>query len=113
MLHVEPRPSDFGGTKGTLIMKTPQLDADSSARRCSAFPPAFVLVGRKSRHLAIPAGYALIETGEAQDGDLFANLMTSQWSPVDRADIGDGAINFDYLIRRQNPTVEPRAADLP
>ena len=73
---------------------------------CSA--PPFVRVGPKGHHLAIPEGYEQIETGEAQDGDLFANLLTAQWCPVDRADIGYGAINFDYLIRRQNPSRQPR-----
>jgi hypothetical protein len=82
-----------------------------AATLCSA--PPFVRIGPKGRHLAIPDGYTKIEDGEAQAGDLFANLMTGQWSPVDHADIGDHAINFDYLIRRQNPAHLARPTDEP
>jgi len=52
----QPRPSDFGGTKGRIEMETPQLAADSSARRCSA-PDS---TGR------IPAGFSCIYSRDCE-----------------------------------------------
>ncbi len=63
-----------------------------------------VLIGEKRKHLQIPDGYKKVHTGICKEGDLFANLMTYKWSPVDKEDVELKMTtdDFDVLIRKIN-----------
>lgn len=63
-----------------------------------------IKIGSKGRHLVVPEGWNLIKEGFVKKGDLFANLMTFKWTPIDNQDLEENsqANEFDFLIRKSN-----------
>ena len=59
-----------------------------------------VKIGPKGKHLDMPKGWHKVESGNAEKGDQFANLMTYKWQEVDEEDIGYSFDCFDHLIRK-------------
>lgn len=65
-----------------------------------------VKVGPKKKHLVIPGDWSQVLEGHVQEGDMFADLATYEWSVVDADDLQAEVSDFDCLIRKTVPVNE-------
>jgi len=65
--------------------------------------PKRVKVGPKNKHLVIPGDWSQVLEGHVQEGDMFADLATYEWSVVDADDLQAEVSDFDCLIRKTVP----------
>lgn len=59
-----------------------------------------VRVGPKHKHVEVPDGWAVVKSGPVRKDDMFVDLRSYKFSPVDEDDLQMDAGDFDCLVRK-------------